>query len=184
MADYTTQPTSFRSLDEAMSPTDDLFQQVLEDYGSALARLARIYEREPARAEDLYQDICLAVWKALPRWRQQASLRTFVYRIAHNRGINHGRREQLRPSLPLDDAAETIDPSPGADEQAGHRQRRKQLLAAVRDLPLGLRQAVSLKLEGLSGPEIADVLDLSPGTVRVRLHRAQQALKDRLGDVT
>ena len=167
-----------------MSPADDLFRQVLDEYGPALARLARIYERQPARAEDLYQEICLAVWKALPGWQRQASLRTFVYRIAHNRGISHRRREHLRAALPLDEAAETVDPSPDAEQRTGHRQRRELLLAAVRQLPLGQRQAVSLKLEGLSGQEIGDILELPAGTVRVRLHRAQQALKDRLGDAT
>lgn len=183
-ASCTIPPTYYRNPDEAMSQADRLFRQVLDDYGPALARLARVYEREPGRAEDLHQEICLALWKALPGWRRQASLRTFVFRIAHNRGISHGRREQLRTTLPLDEAVETVDPSPNAEVRAGHRQRREHLLAAVRELPLGLRQAVSLKLEGLSGPEIADILDLSPGAVRVRLHRAQQTLKDRLGEST
>ncbi len=163
-----------------MTHQDDLFQKSLREFGPALARLASTYEREPARAEDLYQEICLALWKALPSWRQDSSLRTFVYRIAHNRGLTHGWREGKRNAEPLPEVLETRDPTPNAEERVDHRQRLEHLQVAVRRLPLGLRQAVSLKLEGLSAVEIGEILDLSPGNVRVRLHRAQKLLAESL----
>ena len=162
---------------------DTLFQQVLDQHGPALARLAGTYEHEPARAEDLYQEICLSIWKALPRWRGQSSIRTFIFRIAHNRGLTHGWRESKHRALSLQEAQEAQearDPNADAEEKVDRRQRRRHLFAAVRELPLGLRQTVALKLEGLSGAEIAEVLGLSPGAVRVRLHRAQKILAEKV----
>ena len=164
----------------AQTCNETLFEQVLREFGPALARLASTYEREPARAEDLYQDICLALWKALPSRRGESSLRTFVYRIAHNRGLTHGWRESKRSAEPLPETLEARDPNPSAEEQVDHRQRRQLLQAAVRRLPLGLRQVVSLRLEGFSAVEIGEVLELSSGNVRVRLHRAQKQLAESL----
>lgn len=166
--------------DPTVSSDETRFEHVLAEFGPALARLARIYEHEPSRAEDLLQDICLAVWKALPRHREEASLRTFVFRIAHNRGLTHGWRESKRSTLPLQAAIEASDPRPSAEDRADQRQRREVLLRALRELPLSLRQPVSLKLEGLSAPEIGEILEVSPGAVRVRLHRAQKQLAERL----
>ena len=99
-----------------------LFQKALTEFGPALVRLARSYEQEAAKAEDLYQEICLAVWQALPQWRGDASLRTFVYRIAHNRSLTHGWREGKRQgSVPLQDAVETPDrpPAPKSASTSG-----------------------------------------------------------------
>lgn len=159
---------------------ETLLRQILEDLGPALRRLAQTYERDPARAEDLLQEICLAIWQALPRWRRGSSLRTFVFRIAHNRGSTHGWREGRRAAQPLDSAPESIDPGQSAEARLEQKQRREHLFTAVAALPLGLRQAVFLKLEGLSGAEIAEVLALSPGAVRARLHRARKILACRV----
>ena len=159
---------------------ETLLLQVLEELGPALGRLVRTYEADPARAEDLLQEICLAIWQALPRWQKRSSLRTFVFRIAHNRGATHGWREGRRATHPLESAPESIDPEPTIDSRLEQEQRRERLFAAVAELPLSLRLAVSLKLEGLSGTEIAEVLGLRPGAVRARLHRAQKLLSRRV----
>lgn len=168
-------------------PRDDppSFEAVMAEFGPALARLARAYEHEPSRAEDLLQDICLALWRALPSFRDESSLRTFVFRIAHNRGLTHGFREGRRGAVKqntvsLQAASESPDPRPSAEERVDLRQRRERLMIALRELPLSLRQPVSLKLEGLSGPEIAEILGLSSGAVRARLHRGQKQLAERL----
>ncbi|MDN5924917.1 MAG: sigma-70 family RNA polymerase sigma factor, partial [Xanthomonadales bacterium] len=62
------------------------FTSLLREYAGLLSRVAASYEAEPAARDDLLQDIALALWKALPRWRGEASLKTFVARVAHNRG--------------------------------------------------------------------------------------------------
>ena len=66
------------------------YDRILQEHGPALRRVAATYEADPARREDLFQEICLALWQALPRFREEASERTFAFRIAHNRGLTHG----------------------------------------------------------------------------------------------
>lgn len=155
------------------------FRRLLEEDGDALWRLTGTYARTRADREDLYQDICLAVWEALPRFRGEASARTYVFRIAHNRGLSH--REARGPAPREPEEAEAVA-DPKADPGAGvEDDRLSRLRAAVRDLPLSYRQVVTLRLEGLSYAEIAEVVGISENNVGVRLHRARNALKSKLG---
>ena len=62
-------------------------ERLLAAHGAGLHRVARAYAKNPAEAADLAQEIAVAVWRALPGFRGQCSERTFVFRIAHNRGI-------------------------------------------------------------------------------------------------
>src|SRR5271166_1279832 len=73
-------------------PRDQLareYDQLWSDFGPSLVRLASSYESEFQAREDLLQEIRLAIWVALPRFRGESSLRTFVFRIAHNRALTH-----------------------------------------------------------------------------------------------
>ena len=105
-----------------------------------MSRIAASYEVDPALRDDLLQEIALALWRALPGWREEASMRTFVARIAHNRGASHvlGERRRPRPgTLPED----LPDPGIAPDHHTHMTQQSARLQAAVRDLPLALRQA-------------------------------------------
>jgi RNA polymerase sigma-70 factor (ECF subfamily) len=167
--------------DESAMPlaTTDI-EAVLREHGPMLARIAGSYESEPARRDDLLQEISLAVWKALARWRGEASLRTFLARVAHNRAIDHLAREKRARGDELHD--EHADPDANPFQHAQAHQRRKDLLAAVRALPLGQRQVVVLALEGFSQREIGDTLKLEENTVTQRLSRARRQLNEWLGD--
>lgn len=156
------------------------FTRLLGEFGPSLDRLAAAYEAEPAERDDLLQDISFALWRALPSFRGECSERTFVYRIAHNRGLTHRARRRLRVTEPLERAEVVADP--GADpEQATIRNlTRERLLAAVRQLPEGSRQVVILSLSGLGAGEIGEVLGITENNAAVRLSRARRALKDLL----
>lgn len=160
--------------------TRDRFAEVLRAHAGLISRIAASYEADPALRDDLLQEIALALWRALPGWRGEAGLRTFVARIAHNRGATHvlGERRRPRPTeLPEDLPDRGIAP----DLHTHMTQESARLQAAVRALPLALRQAVTLALEGFSHAEIADALGINANAVGVRLNRARQALRDQLG---
>jgi RNA polymerase sigma-70 factor (ECF subfamily) len=151
---------------------------VLTEFGPSLGRVVAAYARAAADREDLAQEIALALVRALPRYRGESSLRTYVLRIAHNCGVRFSTRRPA-PSLPLDEAAHrTSAPSP--EQAAVAQQHVEQLAEALRGLPLGMRQVLSLSLEGLSQSEIADVLELSENVVSVRLHRARKLLREHM----
>lgn len=152
---------------------------MLAEHGPALARLAAAYERRPAVREELLQDIAVALWQALPSFRGDASMRTFVLRVATNRAMTHlARRPPSAASL--EEAAELPDGAPSPEAAAEAAGRSARLFAAVAALPLPLKQVVSLALEGLATAEIAAVLGLGESNVSVRLHRGKAKLREMM----
>jgi RNA polymerase sigma factor (sigma-70 family) len=155
------------------SEWDERFHRLIQHHGAALRRLAQAYARDTADGDDLFQDICFAVWRALPSFRGESSERTFVFRIGHNRGLTH--RSRRKESAPLGE--DLADRSPGPESLAVAAIRRESLLAAVRRLPEAQRQVVTMSLEGMTPAEIAEVLGTTPNSIAIRLTRARQALR-------
>ena len=160
------------------------FARILSEYGAAISRLTFSYEAVPSVREELVQEIALAIWQALAHFRGDCSERTFVYRIAHNRGLTHvGRRRP--PHQPLEDLEESeqpVDPRPHLEEQVARTDQRARLMSAIQSLPVTHRQMIVLALEGLSHAEIAEVMGITENNVAVRLTRIRKALKDALGE--
>lgn len=158
----------------------DEYQPVLERHRDALWRLTAGYARQQADREDLYQDIILAIWTALPRFRGDCSERTFVYRIAHNRAITYRGRALRAWGPSLDDVPAPIEQRDSPELETIERDRAAALREAVRRLPLAYREVVMLRLEGLPSRDIAEVTGISENNVDVRLTRARQRLRDML----
>ncbi|WP_421681394.1 RNA polymerase sigma factor [Stenotrophomonas bentonitica] len=160
-------------------PTSADLQSILREHWPMLSRLAYSYTPDIARRDDLLQEVSIAVWQALPRWRGEGSLRAFIARVAHNRSVDVLATEQRLSARVLDDGW----PDPNADplRHAEAQQQRDELLSAVISLPLGYRQVVSLALEGFSHREISDALGLEENAVAQRLSRARRQLRDLMG---
>ena len=145
-----------------------------------IRRIAASYERNPQLAQELMQDILLALWIALPSFRGASSLRTFVARIAVNRAISHVKRAmKLPPTAALSKHLVSCEAGPEAKTIARDQQAR--LLGAVRRLPLAFRQVLVLALEGLSPADIAAALGISANAVTIRLSRAKHILRQQMG---
>jgi RNA polymerase sigma factor (sigma-70 family) len=148
-------------------------------HGGALARLATSYVNTTADRDDLLQEIVVAIWRALPRFRGECSERTFIFRIAHNRAIAYITRKRL-PIDEIDEGLDVEDGRPNPEQTLSAEQQGQRLLEAIQRLPVNHRQVVTLMLEGLSYSEIADVLGISETNVGARLTRARQMLRARL----
>jgi len=170
---------------EAQSSTADRaalrqrFDRLLAQEGAALSRLAGSYSNSAGDRDDLLQEIALAVWLALPRFRGECSERTFLFRIAHNRAVDSlaHTRSRRRKSEPETDVP---DPRPSPEADLVQQQQRERLLRAIRKLPVPFRQVVTLSLEGLDYTEAAQVLGISESNVGARLSRARQMLRRNL----
>tara|TARA_R110000824_G_scaffold256634_1_gene445661 strand:+ start:18271 stop:18774 length:504 start_codon:yes stop_codon:yes gene_type:complete len=148
---------------------------LLNDHTSFIRNSLRTYERDQSRQEELYQEVALALWRALPSFRGEASHRTLIARITHNIGVSHIRRMMSRPATDLLEDIHISDlASPEAEMQ--HQDQKRVLLTAIGKLPLGLQQSVTLHLEDFSNREIGEILGLSEGAVAVRLTRARASL--------
>ncbi|MGB6242956.1 MAG: sigma-70 family RNA polymerase sigma factor [Castellaniella sp.] len=131
----------------------------------------------PETARELAQDTFVRAFRAMPSWRPEARFRTWLFRIAHNLALDHLRRAKRVVFEPLDDGLETPDPAPGPEQQLEAQQRIRQLETALAALPAAHREILLLReIEGMSYEDIAQTLELNPGTVRSRLARARAAL--------
>ena len=159
------------------------FERILGEHGAAISRLAYSYEVMAGVREELVQEIALAIWQALPHFRGECSERTFVFRIAHNRGLTHvWKRRPPQQSLDdLEESDEPVDPRPHPDEQLARTNQRERLMLAIQSLPVTHRQMIVLMLEGLSYAEMGEVLGITENNVAVRLSRARTALKGAMG---
>jgi len=155
-------------------------ERCLREHGPAIWRVVASYAARGPEHDDLAQEVLVAVWQALPRFRGESSVKTFVLRIAHNRCLSLAWQRARRPSAPTAELIHLPDPSPAIDEQVATRQRTERLFEHVRTLPLGQRQVLTLALEGLSHAEIAAVVGITAENVAVRLGRAREALRRSL----
>jgi RNA polymerase sigma factor (sigma-70 family) len=157
----------------------------IEPYIPALRRLAVSYTQDRQQSEDLFQEIAVALWKALPKFQGDSSERTFVYRVAHNTAIRFvtlQHRRSNREHASFDDETEPAGPhNPELD--AIRNQQWKALWRAVRELSVIDRQVVLLRLEGLSMAEVAQVTGLTEAAVAMRFSRVRRQLSEKLNGV-
>lgn len=154
-------------------------ESTLREHAGMLARIAGGYASQRAARDDLVQEMSVAVWKALPAWRGEGSLKAFVARVAQYAALDWCRRDARAPADDIDDI-EIAATGAVPDEAAHAEQRRERLAAAIRQLPLGQRECVLLVLEGFASAEIAHVVGVGANTVDQRLSRARATLRAQL----
>lgn len=160
-------------------PQDLRFEEVIREHGEMLRRIAATYEADPRKREELLQDILAAVWQALPSFRGDSAVRTFLLSVAQNRAISHVVRAASEPrSTELNEGLPADQLSP--HDYAEQSEQQRMLTNAVRNLPLSVREPVLLTLEGFTPREIAAALNLSPNAISIRLTRAKGMLRQAL----
>jgi RNA polymerase sigma-70 factor, ECF subfamily len=158
---------------------DDLYEQAVTELGSALERLAHSYEADPDKRRDLLQEIHLAIWRSLAAFRGDCSLRTWVYRVAHNVSATHVLKQRRgRPLVSLDELdSVAVDAQPSLERQLNVA----QLHALIAQLEPFDREVIVLYLEGLDAASIAEVTGISAGNVATKIHRIKKILAGRFG---
>ena len=159
---------------------DQLYQRAAAEHGAALARLSRAHERDPDKSRDLEQEIHFALWRSFASFDGHCTLRTWVYRVAHNVAASHvkleSRRRTQRAGLEtLDKAASPDDP----ERAVSDKQQMDRLMTLIHGLETLERQIMILYLEDLDAAAISDITGLSPGAVATRIHRIKALLSER-----
>lgn len=162
---------------------DERATRILRENARPLERLVASYARSEADRADLLQDVALALWSSLRNFRGDASEKTFLLRIAHNRALTFVAKRG-RPTEDVDDHADRVVATSGKNPAVAYerRERESRMLAAVRALPVPHRQVITLLLEGLSHGEIAAVLGTTENNIGVRANRARNALRVLIED--
>lgn len=161
------------------------FRILVERYQSRTYTLALRMLNRPADAEDASQEAFLAAWKALPKFRMDASFSTWLYRLTVNAATDLLRkRKKTQGDCSLDDEQVPVhaaDQSAGPEEQMQRTERQEVLQKAIASLSENHRKILLLReIGGLDYREIGEALELTPGTVKSRLARARQELREKL----
>ena len=160
------------------------FEQIARTYGDLLLRTARLLVDDEATAEDIVQTSLELAWRNLPTLRDRSSLKAWLVKIVMNQAMTY-RRKQARSESYIRDAirgwmAESA--AMDAAEANGTMERIWDLRAAIRLLPLEQRAMIVLHYYlDMSVPEIAQMLNISPNTIKKRLRTALQRLRTILG---
>ncbi len=183
---------------ELQSGSEDAYSWLIAHYHQPVYSLVYRILNDPSDAADTTQEVFLKVFRGIKRFNGSASLRTWVYRIAVHEASNqrrwwfrHKRKEtsmethadaysdQTRVLTLEDTLAANVDDSPF--EHMIHEEVRSKVELELREVPEPYRTAVVLRdIEGLAYEEIAEVLELSLGTVKSRLTRGRACLRKRL----
>lgn len=167
-----------------LSDRSRALEQLIDAYGDDILHLAYFYTKDRSLAEDIFQEVFTKVYIALPRFRGEASPRTWIYRIAINLCRDRLRAWSLRNVLLLGEQfLTTARESDETEDEALATVDREALLQAIMTLPLAFREVVVLYYyEQMDVREAAQALGLSAGTVKSRLHRARLKLREALAE--
>lgn len=165
-----------------MEDREQRFRKLVRDNRGRLRRIARVYA-DSGDEEDLFQEILLQAWRSLPSFRGEASPDTWLYRVALNTAIDHGRSEDRRRSARLDEEHPLRDRGfERPDRSYERRERLQRLHRAIRRLGDPDRALVLMCLEDKSYSEMSEVLGISENYVGVKLHRIRNELSEMLAE--
>jgi RNA polymerase sigma-70 factor (ECF subfamily) len=171
--------TEHELVDRARRGDRAAFAALIRAHQDEVYSLARRLVGDPHLAADVAQETLIRAWRALPRFRGDSRLSTWLYRITVNTAHTHRKRARRHAALSLDEIRER--PAP---EDASHPvvagetlEIRDRLKSALDRLPAGQRKVVVLKdIYGWSHAEIAETMGISETAAKVRLHRARARL--------
>ena len=157
-----------------MRGQDDLYQQAASDYGAALARLARGYEADPDKQRELLQEIHISLWRSFEGFDGLCSLRTWVYRVAHNAATSYViQQRRARPQMLVSlDEVDALPIEPETDRKVA----LNQLTDLIQRLKPADRQVILAWLDGMDAAEIGELTGLSSGNVATKVHRIKSIL--------
>jgi len=155
---------------------------IVTRYLPQVLTLARRMLRDAAEAEDVAQDAMLRLWQMAPRWREDAPVGAWLYRVAHNLAIDRIRRR--RPTVDVDAVTALADPSPNPAERLAARERKAAVERAIAALPERQRTAITMvhTLE-MGNIEAAAAMEISVEALESLLSRGRRALRAALMDL-
>ena len=162
------------------------FQALVERHRSMVYRIAYQFAGNHHDAEDIAQDVFIKVYRSLDRFRQDAQLTSWMYRIVMNACIDHRRRHRLATAAPFGEEAEqkmlnTPEDTPDPEERAYAGELGQVLEWEIGRLPKGQRVVFVMRHhQGMKLCEIAEALGLAEGTVKRQLHAAVHRLRQAL----
>jgi len=160
----------------------EAFDQLMEEFQQQLIYFLHGYVHSLDAAEDLAEDTFVEILLHKGRFRGQSAFKTYLFSVARHKAIDHVRREQRRPAIPLDEIAERSDDTMGPEEQYLAGEKAREIARTIGELPLEYREVLRLLyLEYLRYDEIARIMRKSTKQIDNLAYRARLALRAALG---
>lgn len=158
----------------------EAFEVLVKKYYKKVFQLAFSLTRNPTEADDLAQEVFIKAYTALPGFRRKSSFSTWLYQIT----LNHVRdflRQQSRSKVDSWPTQNHLVTSASSQPEEKPQEAHRIIHSALQKLPEKYRIIISLRdIHGFSYEEISKILNVSPGTVDSRLHRARKKLREEL----
>ena len=161
------------------------FNQLMELHERRMYAVALRMCANREDAQDCLQEAMLRVYRAIGSFKGQSTFSTWVYRITMNTCLDELRRKKNRQNTSLDNLLDMgwapADENNVPEQQAIRAETRRRLHAAIRELPEDMRAAVVLRdIQGFSYDEIARMLEINVGTIKSRISRGREKLREKL----
>jgi RNA polymerase sigma factor (sigma-70 family) len=154
-----------------VSSTENQFKDIYSNYSQKVHRLCLGYTGDTMQADDLLQEVFIKVWENLEKFRGESQMSTWIYRIAVNTCLLHLRSNKKQTKVDFEISTLKIS------EETNEKENQIQLLyKCISELNETDRLIITLLLEEVPYPEIAEVTSISEGNLRVKIHRIKQQL--------
>ena len=161
---------------------NELYQKAAQEHGEALARMVCAYEADPELRRELSQEIHLALWRSLAKFNGRCSLRTWIYRVAHNVATSHVVRQARGKSVGTFLTLEEAEAQAGFEDverSTDRAQALNRLFTLIQQFDPLDRQVMMAYLEGLDAESIAEITGLSAANIWSKIHRIKAMLVRR-----
>lgn len=161
----------------------DAFEELVRRYEKRVYAVALRSSGSPEDAADIVQEVFLRAWRSIESFRGDSGFSTWLFRITMNLCVDFARHKQAQPQTQSivdeeENERQVPDTAPTPEEHLENRELGRELAAALEEISEEHRRIVLLRdVSGMSYTEIADVLEISEGTVKSRLSRARIALR-------
>jgi RNA polymerase sigma-70 factor (ECF subfamily) len=160
------------------------FERLVAQYQPKVLSFARAFTSDPDAAADLAQEAMIKVYRSIGTYRFQSSFTTWLFRIVKNAfldAVKSRAAHERALETPIDDEAHHLQEAALAEERLVRSETRRALWKALKRVPIAYRMVLVLfDMQGLSYDEIAKVLDVPVGTVKSRLKRGRDALREEV----
>jgi len=173
--------SEIRAIEAVLGGDPEPYAEIVRGYQKLVASVAWKMNVPSQSIEDVVSEVFLKAYRNLRRYDSRYAFSTWLYKLTSNHILDRYRRLSRRPETALEAVAEPVAAGMPADQDLALRQRDQIVRETVADLPEIYREVVTLHhLEGLPVSEVAEVLDVPEGTVKVRLMRGRERLRRAL----
>ena len=164
---------------------ESAFKQLLDQHNRMLYKIGRSYTTNHADFDDLYQEMLIQLWKAYPRFRGDAKVSTWLYRVALNTALTFTRKTKRNIWFqPIEDASPVVDNSEELKTEEAEQQKQiDRMYYCINQLSKDDRAIILLHLEGKSYEDMAEIIGVGKSNLGVKLMRLKKRLAKMMGEL-